>query len=158
MPREQKRSQTKIRPSQHKQFWGGYTQEKNNEEAAAVPQKMEYSGRQHGHNIRTETRATAAAPHKNRGTWVANVAVVEGKGKRPQTHATKKTGRKHSQRKHSKQTETPTSERQIPDLAKLFLSAFQINLYFIQLFVFIWQFCGTYWVTAKIRLNGLDWI
>jgi hypothetical protein len=37
-----------------------------------------------------------------------------------------------------------TSERQIPDLAKLFLSADQINLYFIQLFVFIWQFSGTY--------------
>jgi hypothetical protein len=37
-----------------------------------------------------------------------------------------------------------TSERQISDLAKLFLSADQINLYFIQLFVFIWQFCGTY--------------
>ncbi len=37
-----------------------------------------------------------------------------------------------------------TSERQIPDLAKLILSADQINLYFIQLFVLIWQFCGTY--------------
>ncbi len=36
------------------------------------------------------------------------------------------------------------SERQIPDLAKLFLSADQINLYFIQLFVSIWPFCGTY--------------
>jgi hypothetical protein len=34
------------------------------------------------------------------------------------------------------------SERQIPDLAKLFLSADQINLYFIQLVVYIKQFCG----------------
>ncbi len=36
-----------------------------------------------------------------------------------------------------------TSERQIPDLAILFSSADQIDLYFIQLFVIIWQFCGT---------------
>jgi hypothetical protein len=35
-----------------------------------------------------------------------------------------------------------TSERQILDLAKLFSSADQINLYFIQLFVYIRQFCG----------------
>ncbi len=38
----------------------------------------------------------------------------------------------------------PSSERQIPDLAKLFLSADPINLYFIQLFGFTWPFCGTY--------------
>jgi hypothetical protein len=37
-----------------------------------------------------------------------------------------------------------TSERQIPDLAKLFLSADQINLYFIQIIVNIRKFCGTY--------------
>jgi hypothetical protein len=37
-----------------------------------------------------------------------------------------------------------TSERRIPDLAKIFLSADQTNLYFIQLFVLFWQFCGTY--------------
>jgi hypothetical protein len=37
-----------------------------------------------------------------------------------------------------------TSERQIPDLAKLVSSSDQINLYFIQLIIFIWQFCGTY--------------
>ncbi len=35
-----------------------------------------------------------------------------------------------------------TSERQILDLAKLFLSADQINLYFIQIVVNIRQFCG----------------
>jgi hypothetical protein len=33
-------------------------------------------------------------------------------------------------------------ERQISDLAKLFLSADQINLYFIQIIVNIKQFCG----------------
>jgi hypothetical protein len=34
----------------------------------------------------------------------------------------------------------PASERHMPDLVKLFLPADQINLYFIQVFVFIWQF------------------
>jgi hypothetical protein len=34
-------------------------------------------------------------------------------------------------------------ERQTLDLAKLFLSADQNNLFFIQIFVIIWQFCGT---------------
>jgi hypothetical protein len=41
-------------------------------------------------------------------------------------------------------TQKGNSERQIIDLAKLILSADQINLCFIQLFVFIWQFRGTY--------------
>jgi hypothetical protein len=39
-------------------------------------------------------------------------------------------------------THPTSSERQILDLAKLFLSADQINLYFIQIIVNIRQFCG----------------
>jgi hypothetical protein len=39
---------------------------------------------------------------------------------------------------------TDSSERQILDLAKIFLSADQINLGFVHLFVLIWQFCGFY--------------
>jgi hypothetical protein len=50
---------------------------KNNKEAAAEPQKMEFLGCQCGHNIRMETRVTAAVPHKNRGIQVANAAVIE---------------------------------------------------------------------------------
>ncbi len=40
------------------------------------------------------------------------------------------------------QHEDAPSERQILDLTKLFLSADQINLYFIQIIVNIRQFCG----------------
>jgi hypothetical protein len=64
----------------------------------------------------------------------------------PQYHTTAKLHMQHTSKTCSDnghyQRLPQTSERQILNLAKLFLSADQIDLYFIQINVTIRQFCG----------------